>query len=219
MNKLQFVALFAGLASTAVAMAQAPVKTDLVIDAVEWVYSGPRADRHNTAIVMKSPRLRVTVRNAGNKRWASSGRVEARVDMGAPGERAGRESNRSARTGVGVVTSTRQTSQSAINAVSSPPFLGNAVIPGSLAPGEKRTVEITLKGKGKGNSHASEHLLMALDKHYTAHVNIQSRGDDQQNNNRADLVFRLNASGSTIDPVLTQTGGSRGTVGVRAPGS
>ena len=140
-----------------------------------------------------------------------------RVQLGAPDELAGR-SGASRSGGVSVVPAP----PSAIvveGKVSTQPFSGGASIPGSLAPGEKRTIEVKLEGKGK-SADARKRLLMDVDKYYTATVDLQVKGDDQVKNNGADLVFRVNGAGQALEPRLKQRvtdPAKTGTVEVRAP--
>jgi hypothetical protein len=225
-----------------------PKRTDLVIEEVAWVYAPPRSmtgipnplallahavedaaggPRHRpraTDKVLQSPHVKVTLRNAGTERWASSGRVVARVWLGTPEEREGRGAS-TRRGGVSVVPAAPASSALVADVVrggkvSEQPFSAGAPIPGSLAPGERRTIDIKLEGKGR-NADARKRLLMDLDKYYTASVDIQAMGDDQPNNNGADLVFRLDGGGQMVEPVLTRRDtdpARRGTVEVRAPG-
>ena len=205
--------------------APAPKRTDLVIDEVVWVYVAPRhppmlasAMRNPpgaTTTVLESPRLKITLRNAGTERWASSGKVAVRVRLGAPDELDGRSGHSSG--GVSVVPA--PTSAFLVeNKVSAQPFSGGASIPGSLAPGEKKTIEVKLEGKGKGD--ARKRLLMDVDKYYTANVDLGVKGDDQVKNNGADLVFRVNGAGQALEPRLKQRvtdPAKAGTVEVKAP--
>jgi hypothetical protein len=227
---------------------QPPKRTDLVIEEVAWVYApprnmagipgplallaravedavgGPRHQPRATDKVLQSPHVKVTVRNAGTERWASTGRVVARVWLGTPEERDGRGAS-TGHGGVSVVPGAPASSALVVDVVrggkvSQQPFSAGAPIPGSLAPGERRTIDVKLEGKG-GNADARKRLLMVLDKYYTASVDIQATGDDQPSNNGADLVFRLDGGGQMVEPVLTQRDtdpARRGTVEVRGPG-
>jgi hypothetical protein len=169
--------------------------------------------------LLVSPRLKVTLRNAGTERWASSGKLAVRVRLGTPDELDGR-SSASAAGGVSVVPAPTSAIQVFLdeNKASAQPFSGGASIPGSLAPGEKKTIEVKLEGKGKGD--ARKHLMMDVDKYYTANVDLRVKGDDQVKNNGADLVFRVNRAGQALEPRLKQRvtdPAKAGTVEVKAP--
>lgn len=202
--------------------------TDLVIDAVSWAYNTPRGSSERgapTERILQSPRLRITLRNAGTAIWASSGQMIAVVLPGTPDELAANAANSRGRSGVGVVGETRPTGPTVAGGIesigSAPPFRGAIAIPGSLAPGEKRTIEIALEGKNR-SADARKRLRVSIDKFYTARVDIDAKGDDQLMNNGADLLFRLDASGQAVGPMFTQRAtdpARRGTVEVRAPGS
>ncbi len=239
--------LVAALAGTTAAMAQNPQptirptaqkaegvvvpvrkSTDLVIDAVSWAYNTPRGISERgapTERILQSPRLRITLRNAGTSVWASSGRMTALVIPGTPEEIAADAANPRGRSGVNVVDDARPTGPAVLGSIenigSAPPFRGAIAIPGSLAPGEKRTIEITLEGRNR-NADARKRLKVSVDKFYTARVDIEAKGDDQLNNNGANLMFRLDASGQAVGPMFTPRAtdpAQRGTVEVRAPGS
>ncbi len=201
--------------------------TDLVIDAVSWAYNTPRASSERgappTERILQSPRLRITVRNAGTSVWASSGRLTALVLLGTPEELAAEAANPHGRSGVNVIDEARPSGARVIAGMeigSAPPFRGGVNIPGSLAPGQTRTFEIALEGKSR-NADARKRPLMKIDKFYTARVDIDAKGDDQLNNNGANLTFRLDASGQAVGPMFAPraTSPARGTVEVRAPGS
>jgi hypothetical protein len=203
-------------------------KTDLVIESVAWAYTVPPGIMSGMlhtetpgAIVVLSPKIRVTVRNRGTERWASSGRVVAVVHFGTPEEIDARAMG-SAHRGAGVSVVADPGPFVPSPSMSLPPFTGAIAIPGSLAPGETRSVDITLSGVA-ANASARSRLQVAVDKFYTARVDIQAQGEVQQKNNGADLVFRLNARGlaapgSTLTQRVTDPA-ARGTVEVRAPGS
>lgn len=200
--------------------------TDLVIDAVSWTYTTPRSTSERgappTERMLEGVRLRITVRNAGTSLWASSGRVTALVQPGTAEEIAADAANRRGRDGTNVLEETHPSGPVVAGIVvgSMPPFRGVVNIPGSLAPGEKRTVDLALEGRSR-NSGARKRLQMKLDKFYTAQVDIDAKGDDQLTNNGANLTFRLDAGGQAVGPMFTQraTDPGRGSVEVRAPGS
>lgn len=245
MNNSRLWVILAALAGSTVSVAQtpqptirptaqkaegvvAPVRksTDLVIDAVSWAYNTPRASSERgtpTERLLKSPRLRITLHNAGTAVWASSGRIAALVLPGTPEEIAADAANPRGRSGVNVIDEARPSGSPVVAGMeigSAPPFRGVVTIPGSLAPGEKRTIEIPLEGRSS-DAAARKRLLVQLDKFYTARVDIEAKGDEQLNNNGANLMFRLDASGQAVGPMFTQraTTQGRGTVEVRAPGS
>lgn len=202
--------------------------TDLVIEAVSWAYNTPPASSERGAApterILQSPRLRITLRNAGTSVWASSGRLTALMLPGTPEELAAEAANRRSRSGVNVVEEARPSGGAVVAGMeigSGPPFRGGVNIPGSLAPGQTRTFEIALEGKSR-DAFARKRPLMKIDKFYTARVDIDAKGDDQLNNNGANLTFRLDASGQAVGPMFAPRAtdpAARATVEVRAPGS
>ncbi|MBC8026593.1 MAG: hypothetical protein H7Y89_11405, partial [Steroidobacteraceae bacterium] len=181
--------------------------TDLVIEAVSWAYNTPRASSERgappTERILQSPRLRITLRDAGTSVWASSGRLTALVLPGTPEELADAANARS-RSGVNVIEEARPSGAVAVAGMelgSAPPFRGGVNIPGSLAPGQTRTFEIALEGKSR-DAFARKRPLMKIDKFYTARVDIDAKGDDQLNNNGANLTFRIDASGQAVGPMF-----------------
>jgi len=223
-------------ASVRAAAVAVPKATDLVIEEVTWVYAPPRDSAtvslvkevqgsHGSAhqpqaasMILPSPKVKVTLRNAGTARWASSGKVVVVMRLGTPRELAER-SGAGGRSGVSVVPGGSGSTLAETVAGSVPPFSGSGSIPGSLAPGERKTVQFKVKGTAR-NTHARENLRVELDKYYTMNVDLQLSGEDKGKNNGADLVFRLNRLGQAVEPALTQreTGpATRGTVEVRGP--
>lgn len=196
-------------------------RTDLVIDAIEWVARDPGSPQRGavTSVVVQTAHLRVTVRNAGTERWASSGWVDAEVRLGTPDEFDGRRSDATKRVGVRPATGPKTALDAQFDSMRAP-YFGRASIPGSLAPGERRVVEFRLASALRARD-ASAPLLIEVDKFYTARVNLQVSGDDQPKNNGADLTFRVNARGLMIvgpmfKPRETDIA-KRGTVEVVAP--
>lgn len=210
---------------TAQADQQMQLKTDLVIESMTWVHSPPRnaftvasdAARAKTVAanaVLPGPHLRVTVRNVGKARWASTGSLDAVVRLGTPDES---QASSRTRTGASVVPAAPQVALVAQDRASVQPFSGRAAITGSLGPGESRSIDIALQGKSR-NPAARKHLLVAVDKFYTAKVEIQGKGDDQPANNAAQLVFRLDGAGQIVGPMFSPLETTRkATVEVRAP--
>ena len=197
--------------------AAAPIKTtDLVIEDVVWDYRGGGSKGHGPApeaIGVVRPKVKVTIRNDGTARWASSGKVVVVMKPGTPRELAAAASGRE---GVSVASGG---SGSAFPNASNPPFEGSGSIPGSLAPGAKKTVQFQIRGL-HGSDMSRDLLRIEVDKYYTMKVDLRVSGEDQGKNDGADLVLRLNRLGQAVEPVLTQrrtdTSG-RGTVEVRAP--
>lgn len=197
-------------------------RTDLVVEGIEWVGRPVESKERGSTpevLVMESARLRVTVRNAGTKRWASAGRVAAVVRLGTPEEldTALREETR--RAGLGLAQSAREDRFLRTLRLAPAPFGGEAGLPGSLGPGERRTVEITLQGLS-GQRDSAVKLLMAADKYYTAQIDLQVSGDDEPKNNGADLTFRLHARGGAVEPqfrLRSTDPAQRGSVEVLAP--
>ncbi|MEI7703069.1 MAG: hypothetical protein WCK73_00570 [Deltaproteobacteria bacterium] len=215
--------------------ATTPIQTtDLVIEEVAWDYrppkdsvpvtivkgvAGPHGPSHGPApeaIVVGDPKVKVTIRNNGTARWASSGKVVVVMREGTPRELAAAGGG-PVREGVSVVSGG---SDSVLTHLySTPPFQGSGSIPGSLGPGEKKTVAFKVMGI-QGNSHQRASLRIDVDKYYTVKVDLQVKGEDQGKNDGADLVLRFNRLGQAVEPVLTQRrtdASGRGTVEVRSP--
>ncbi len=223
------------------AKAAAAQGTDLVIDSVTWRYSPPGSidgipmifgavgffvgkavkavsgamrgnqDPPSTRVV-QAPSLEVTIRNAGNARWGSEGRVVAQVKMGTPEELDTRPSEATKRVGIQVVNDDAKPFG---HIVATPPFGGHRTIPFSLAPGESRTITVPIRG-----TRDQDKLAMSVDKFYTARVEIQAKGEDHPKNNGADFVFRIDYAGQALEPSLRPRStdpAARGTVEIAAP--
>lgn len=214
--------------------------TDLVIDSVTWRYSPPGSISGIPAVfgavgffvgkvvkaasgamrgeqdppstrVVQAPSLEVTIRNAGNARWGSEGRVVAHVKMGTPEELDTRPSEATKRVGIQVVNDVKPFG----HLVAIPPFGGQRPIPFSLAPGESRTITVPIRG-----TREQDKLAMSIDKFYTARVEIQAKGEDHPKNNGADFVFRIDYAGQALEPSLRPRStdpAARGTVEIGAP--
>ena len=169
--------------------------------------------------VLDSPKLRVTIRNAGAQRWASEGRVVAVIKLGTPAELDSKPTEATKRVGVAVVDAGRSALGNHFRRVTVGTFTGSVDIPGSLGAGETRVLALPVLGTS-GDPDARRRLLMAVDKFYTARVDIQAKGDDNVRNNGADLVFRIDVRGQAQEPRLQQREtdpAKRGTVEVVAP--
>lgn len=198
-------------------------RPDLIIESVEWFGRSFEAKKSVTVpadvVLIETAWLRVTVRNAGTGRWASRGRVTAVVRPGTVGELDGVPSDETKRAGARLVQ--QASSDSALRSLAPrvAPFGGEVELSGSLAPDERRVVEIRVLGLS-GRPDPNQKLLMSVDKYYTARVDLQISGDDDPTNNGADLTFLVNARGGASDARFRRRSSDptrRGSVEIRAP--
>jgi hypothetical protein len=204
------------------AVREAVPRTDLVIEHVEWsaraASSRTRGENPET-VVIESAQLRVIVRNAGTARWASEGRLAARVLPGRPQDLDAAERRPRGSAGADRTIMDREAALTRLGRAPLGPFRGEVPLSGSLAPGERREVSIpiTYLALGRRIDHT---LLFAFDKYYTARVDLDVRGDDEPTNNGADLVFRVDRRGHALEPLLQARRThpeERGTVEIAAP--
>jgi hypothetical protein len=201
---------------------EAMQRTDLVIEHIEWSARGTGSkDRssHPESTVLESAELRVTVRNAGTTRWASEGRVGAVVLLGRPEELDATPRGTTGRAGADRVRADREPRLHQLARAPSGPFRGEFRLPGSLAPGERREVSVPL-GYLSGGRLVDRTLVMAVDKYYTARVDLDVAGDDVPTNNGADLIFRIDRRGNALEPVVrsrSTSAAERGTIEIVAP--
>jgi hypothetical protein len=208
------------LSRQAVEVLQRP---DLIIESVEWFGRSFEAKESVTVpadvVLIESAVLRVTVKNAGTVRWASPGRVTAVVRLGTVGELDGVPRDETKRAGLQLVQQASSNSALRRLAPRVAPFGGEVQLPGSLAPDERRVVEIRVLGLS-GRPDPNQKLLMSVDKYYTARVDLQISGDGDPANNGADLTFLINARGGASDAQFRRRStdpARRGSVEVRAP--
>lgn len=197
-------------------------RVDLVIGSIEWVgrdYPLKERGRAPDPALLDIARLRVTVRNAGSKLWRSSGRVVAVVQPGTPEELDTGLREETRRALLAMSQAAREDKTLRALPLVTAPFSGQAAMPESLAPGESRTLEIPL-GARSGQRNPAAKLLMAVDKPYTARVDLQVSGDDDPKNNGADLIFRIDPRAGVIGPMFRPRStdpAARGSIEVVAP--
>ncbi len=201
---------------------EAVQRTDLVIEHIEWSAraTGSRGRGANQeSTVLESAQLRVTVRNAGTMRWASEGRVGATVLLGRPEDLDARARRTMGRAGADRVSTDREPRLATLARAPAGPFRGELRLSGSLAPGERRVVSVPLAYLSGGRL-VEQTLVMAVDKYYTARVDLDVAGDDETSNNGADLIFRVDSRGNALDPVVRPRSTSpavRDTIEIVAP--
>lgn len=201
---------------------EAMQRTDLVIEHIEWSARAPGSkDRSSQpeSTVLESAALRVTVRNAGTTRWASEGRVGAVVLLGRPEELDGTARGTLGRAGASRASADREPRLQQFARAPSGPYRGELRLLGSLAPGERKEVLVSLAYLWDGRL-VDRGLVMAVDKYYTARVDLDVAGDDVPTNNGADLIFRIDRLGNALEPVMRSRStnpAERGTIEIVAP--
>lgn len=177
--------------------------------------SGPQQQSSVSQGVVVSPVMRVTVRNNGTQRWASTGTVHVSIYPGQPED--GLKSSDFAN----LMKQSKSLVQLSPLPLGSGTWVNNGTyltsvgqIAGSIAPdGQTADVQVAFLN---GISHPKDHLAryrfrLLVDKYYTASVSLTAAGDDTSSNNAVDYVFRLAPNGGIAEGRLVKrltTGGA-----------
>ncbi len=189
-----------------------PAGPDLVIDNFEasilpGLGSGISVD--GTAVRLSGLLIVARVTNVGSERWASEGSVAMTLRLGLEGD--------AIRQGVSVVPANNSVVGGMVAAAAAAfgPFRVVGPVPGSLAPGESRVLNLVVHTT-TGNTA----VVFQRDKYYTLEGTITSGRDVNVENNRSLRVGRFNADHGRLvtqwEPISYRSNAA-GTVQVNAP--
>jgi len=166
-----------------------PAGPDLVIDILDaalmplpGVAAGIGITVEGTSVKLLGLVISARVTNVGTERWAAQGAVALTLKLGVEGD--------AVRQGVSVVPPQNSIIGAAVarGAAALGPFNATGPIPGSLAPGESRTLSLLVHNSARNTS-----VIFERDKYYTLDATLTSNHDVNPSNNRSLRVGRFNA--------------------------